>query len=143
MINNILFILNFIILTIFSLLPIILSVAFFTIFERKVIATVQRRKGPSNIGIFGVLQPVADGLKLFLKEISIPFNANFFLFFFLPIFSFFFSLLCWIVIPFSYENYFINLNFSSLLVFVINSFGVYSLIFPGLSSFSKYTVLGS
>ena len=106
-------------------------------------ASVQRRKGPSNIGFYGLLQPFADGLKLLLKEISIPFKSNFFFFLLSPFFSFFISLMCWISIPFGYSNFFIDFNFSALVVFVINSFGVYSIIFPGISSNSKYTVLGS
>ena len=120
-----------------------MAVAFFTILERKVMASVQRRKGPSNIGFHGLLQPFADGLKLLLKEVSIPFKSNFFFFLLSPFFSFFISLMCWISIPFGYSNFFIDFNFSALVVFVINSFGVYSIIFPGISSNSKYTVLGS
>ena len=142
-IENIFFFLKFLLLSLLTLVPIIMSVAFFTIFERKVMASVQRRKGPSNIGIFGILQPFADGLKLLLKEISIPFNSNFFFFVLSPFFSFFVSLICWIAIPFNYDNYFIDFNYSALVVFVVNSFGVYSIVFPGISSYSKYTVLGS
>ena len=71
-----------------------MSVAFFTILERKVMASVQRRKGPSNIGFYGILQPFADGLKLLLKEISIPFKSNFFFFLLSPSLSFFISLMC-------------------------------------------------
>lgn len=137
------FFLKFIILTLFTLIPIILSVAFFTIFERKVLASVQRRKGPSNIGIFGVLQPFADGLKLLLKEILVPFKSNFFFFILSPFFSFFISLLCWVAIPFNFCNFFIDFSYSALIVLAINSFGVYSLVFPGISSYSKYTVMGS
>ena len=140
--NNILFIKNFL-LILLTLVPVIMSVAFFTILERKVMASVQRRKGPSNVGFYGLLQPFADGLKLLLKEVSIPFKSNFFFFLLSPFFSFFISLMCWISIPFGFSNYFIDFNFSALVVFVINSFGVYSIIFPGISSNSKYTVLGS
>ena len=131
------------VLCLLTLVPVIMAVAFFTIFERKVMASVQRRKGPSNIGLFGVLQPFADGLKLLLKEISVPFNSNFFFFILSPFFSFFVSLICWISIPFHYNNFFIDFNYSALVVLVVNSFGVYSIVFPGISSYSKYTVLGS
>ena len=130
-------------LILLTLVPVIMSVAFFTILERKVMASVQRRKGPSNIGFYGILQPFADGLKLLLKEISIPFKSNFFFFLLSPSLSFFISLMCWISIPFGYNNFFIDFNFSALVIFVINSFGVYTIIFPGISSNSKYTVLGS
>ena len=130
-------------LILLTLVPVIMSVAFFTILERKVMASVQRRKGPSNIGFYGILQPFADGLKLLLKEISIPFKSNFFFFLLSPSLSFFISLMCWVSIPFGYNNFFIDFNFSALVIFVINSFGVYTIIFPGISSNSKYTVLGS
>ena len=140
---NFFIILKFFLLILFTLVPVIMAVAFFTILERKVLASVQRRKGPSNIGFYGILQPFADGLKLLLKEISVPFKSNFFFFLLSPFFSFFISLMCWISIPFGYNNFFLDFNFSVLIVFVINSFGVYSLIFPGISSNSKYTVLGS
>ena len=78
-------------LILLTLVPVIMSVAFFTILERKVMASVQRRKGPSNIGFYGILQPFADGLKLLLKEISIPFKSNFFFFFIISFFIFFYK----------------------------------------------------
>ena len=139
----ILIIIKNILLTLLTLVPLILSVAFYTVFERKVISTVQRRKGPTNIGFLGLTQAFADGVKLLSKEISVPLNSNFFFFLLSPMFSFFLSLICWIVIPFNYNNFIINFNYSAFLIFVINSFGVYSIIFPGLSSYSKYTILGS
>ena len=105
--------------------------------------SIQRRTGPSNIGIYGSLQTFADAVKLLTKEIIVPFKVNFFLFFFSPIFAFFISLLAWIVIPFNYDNFFFDFNYSALLVIVINSFGVYCTVLPGISSYSKYTVLGS
>ena len=133
----------YIILSILTLVPIILAVAYFVLFERKVMGTIQRRTGPNNVGIFGLLQTIADAVKLLTKEVVVPFKSNFFLFFFSPLFSFFISLICWIAIPFGYNNFFIDFNYSALLIFVINSFGVFSIVFPGLSSSSKYTVLGS
>ena len=140
---HLLYLVKNILLVLFTLLPVIMAVAFYTIFERKVMASVQRRKGPSNTGFLGILQPFSDGLKLLLKEISVPLNSNFFFFLLSPFFSFFLSLICWVVIPFNYDNFFINFNYSAFLIFVINSFGIYSIIFPGLSSYSKYTILGS
>ena len=83
-----------ILLVLFTLLPVIMAVAFYTIFERKVMASVQRRKGPSNTGFLGILQPFSDGLKLLLKEISVPLNSNFFFFLLSPFFYFFLSLIC-------------------------------------------------
>lgn len=74
------------------ILAVLLSIAFFTVFERKVLAAVQGRKGPNFVGFMGILQAIADGLKLFLKETTIPNRASKFLFVFSPIFMFFLSL---------------------------------------------------
>jgi len=76
------------------LLPILLSVAFFTVLERKVLASMQRRRGPNFVGIYGLLQAIADALKLLSKETLIPSNSNFFLFILSPIFTFVISMLC-------------------------------------------------
>jgi len=75
-------------------LPILLSVAFFTVLERKVLASMQRRRGPNVVGIYGLLQAIADALKLLSKETLIPSNSNFFLFVLSPIFTFVISMLC-------------------------------------------------
>lgn len=75
-------------------LPILLSVAFFTVFERKILASMQRRRGPNYVGIYGLLQAIADALKLLSKETLIPSNSNFFLFILSPIFTFIISMLC-------------------------------------------------
>jgi NADH:ubiquinone oxidoreductase subunit H len=75
-------------------LPILLSVAFFTVLERKVLASMQRRRGPNVVGIYGLLQAIADALKLLSKETIIPSNSNFFLFILSPIFTFLISMLC-------------------------------------------------
>jgi len=75
-------------------LPILLSVAFFTVLERKVLASMQRRRGPNFVGIYGLLQAIADALKLLSKETLVPSSSNFFLFILAPIFTFVISMLC-------------------------------------------------
>merc|ERR1712087_647656 len=82
------------------LLLLLITVAFFVLVERKVLGSVQRRRGPNVIGIFGLLQSVADGFKLIIKETIIPSNSNVLIFLFSPIFTFLISLLGWVVIPF-------------------------------------------
>src|SRR5271156_6089163 len=81
------------------ILPVLLSVAYLTLLERKILASIQRRRGPSLIGFFGLLQPLADGLKLFLKESILPMKANILIFIFSPVLTFFLSLLGWAIIP--------------------------------------------
>jgi len=76
------------------ILPILLAVAFFTVFERKILASIQRRRGPNIVGIYGLLQAIADALKLLSKETLIPGNANLYIFLFSPIFTFLISMLC-------------------------------------------------
>src|SRR6201994_2159591 len=76
------------------ILPILLAVAFFTVLERKVLASMQRRRGPNVVGIYGLLQAIADALKLLSKETLVPSNSNFFLFILSPIFTFVISMLC-------------------------------------------------
>ena len=90
------------VLKIFSIvIPLLISVAYFTIAERKIMGAIQRRKGPNVVGFMGLLQPLADGLKLFAKETTLPTSANTSIFLFAPILTFVLSLIGWSVIPFS------------------------------------------
>lgn len=134
----------FILIKIFSLvLPLLIGVAYTTLAERKVMASIQRRKGPDVVGIFGLLQPLADGLKLFVKETVLPSSANTSIFILAPILTFLFGLLAWCVIPFGEGLVLSDLNVGVLYLLAISSLGVYGIIIAGWSSNSKYAFLGA
>jgi NADH-quinone oxidoreductase subunit H len=123
--------------------PLLIAVAMLTYFERKVIAAMQMRRGPNVVGPLGLLQPFADGLKLFLKETIIPTRANRVMFLLAPMITFALALLGWAVIPLSEEFVIANLNVGILYLFAISSLGVYGIIISGWSSNSKYAFLGA
>jgi NADH-quinone oxidoreductase subunit H len=125
------------------ILPLLISVAFFTLLERKILATVQKRVGPNFVGIFGLLQPIADGVKLLIKETVIPGLANKFIFIFSPISTFLLALIFWVVIPFDTNSIFADINVGILYIFAVSSLGVYGIIMSGWSSNSRYAFLGS
>ncbi len=125
------------------IVPVLIAVAFLTLFERKVMAAIQRRRGPNVIGIFGLLQPFADGLKLLLKETIIPSKANKAIFILAPIITLLLSFLNWAVIPFNEAVVFADLNVGILYIFAVSSLGVYGVIISGWSSNSRYAFLGS
>lgn len=124
-------------------LPLLIAVAYFTLVERKILASIQRRRGPNVVGTFGLLQPLADGLKLFVKETILPSNADIILFVFAPILTFFLSLISWTIIPFGLGMFFTELNIGILYLLAISSLGVYGIIIGGWSSNSKYSFLGA
>lgn len=134
-------ILNFLQYVIFIIF-ILLTIAFFTLLERKVMSSIQRRRGPNRVGFFGVLQPFADGLKLLLKELIYTSNSNTVIFFIAPVFTFICTLTSWLLIPLSSEHYLIDLPFSLLILLAISSLSVHGIIFSGWSSNSKYAFLG-
>jgi NADH-ubiquinone oxidoreductase chain 1 len=125
------------------LVPVLLSVAFMTIIERKVLAGMQRRIGPNVVGYYGTLQPFADALKLVVKEMIIPQHATTSLFFLAPIISLVFSLLGWAVIPFGSGLALTDFSLGILYSMAISSVGVYGILFAGWSANSKYAFLGS
>jgi NADH-quinone oxidoreductase subunit H len=124
-------------------LPLLISVAYFTLAERKIMASMQRRKGPNVIGTFGLLQPLADGFKLLIKETVIPSNANTVVFILAPIITFLLGLLGWAVIPFGEGLVLADLNVGIMYLFAVSSLGVYGIITAGWSSNSKYAFLGA
>jgi NADH-quinone oxidoreductase subunit H len=121
----------------------LLATAFLTLSERKIMASCQRRKGPNAVGIIGLLQPIADGLKLMVKEPIMPSNANLLIFLGAPIVSFVCSTIAWAGIPFGYGMAIADFNIGVLYMFAISSLGVYGIITSGWSSNSKYAFLGS
>lgn len=124
-------------------IPLLISVAYFTIAERKIMGIIQRRKGPNVIGFLGLLQPLADGLKLFVKETIFPSNSNIAVFLIAPMLTFILSLLGWAVIPFSKQIVLSDINFGILYLLAISSLSVYGIIMAGWSSNSKYPFLGA
>ena len=111
-----------IILKILSIvIPLLISVAYFTIVERKFMGSIQRRRGPNVIGFVGLLQPLADGLKLFVKETILPSNSNLYVFLLAPILTFILSLIGWAVIPLSETIVVSDLNLGILYLFAVSS----------------------
>jgi NADH:ubiquinone oxidoreductase subunit H len=113
------------------ILPIILSIAFLTLLERKVLAAMQRRRGPNVVGIFGFLQAFADGIKLILKETIIPSSSNYIIFLLSPILIFSLSLYGWALIPFIKGVVIADLDLGLLILLAISSLSVYGVIMSG------------
>jgi NADH-quinone oxidoreductase subunit H len=136
------FILITIIKSLLIALPLIIAVAYFTLVERKIMAGIQRRRGPDVVGAWGLIQPFADAAKLILKETILPSTANTVLFVIAPILSFMLSLVGWAVIPFGETFVLADINVGVLYLFAVSSLGVYGIIMSGWASNSKYAFLG-
>jgi len=119
------------------------TMAYYTYAERKVMGLMQRRQGPAMVGPFGLLQPIADGIKLLSKEIIIPSQANGVLFILAPILVFALSLIAWAVIPVSAQIVLADINVGILYLVAVSSLGVYGVIIAGWASNSKYAFLGA
>jgi len=136
------FILITVIKSLLIALPLIIAVAYFTLVERKIMAGIQRRRGPDVVGAWGLIQPFSDAAKLILKETILPSTANTVLFVIAPILSFMLSLVGWAVIPFGETFVLADINVGVLYLFAISSLGVYGIIMSGWASNSKYAFLG-
>ncbi len=122
--------------------PLLFCVAYVTFVERKVIGWMQMRIGPNRVGPWGLLQPIADGLKLLLKEVVVPSGADKAVFLLAPLFAFAPALIAWAVVPFNDMLVLANVNASLLYVLAVTSMGVYGIMLAGWSSNSKYAFLG-
>ena len=129
--------------TLAVLVPVLLSMAYSTYFERKALAAFQLRKGPNRVGPFGLWQPFADAVKVFTKETIIPAGASRSLFLLAPMLTFVLACLAWAVIPVNDGWAVANINVGILYLFAISSLGVYGIIIAGWASNSKYAFLGA
>jgi len=123
--------------------PLLVAVAYLTLMERKVMASMQRRKGPNVVGAMGLLQPLADGLKLLVKEPVLPSTSNTGIFLLAPMLTFILALLAWCVLPFGHGIVLCDLPIGLLYIFAVSSLGVYGIMTAGWSSNSKYAFLGA
>jgi len=123
--------------------PLMLAVAYLTLWERKFIGWIQIRIGPNRVGPIGLLQPIADGVKLLFKEIILPTNANKALFLLAPVAMLMPALAAWAVIPFAPDVVLSDINAGLLYIMALSSMGVYGVIIAGWASNSKYAFLGA
>ena len=139
----VLYVIKILLLIVSIVVPLLLSVAYLTLWERKLIGWMQVRIGPNRVGPLGLLQPIADGLKLLVKEIIVPTGANKFLFVLAPVMTIMPAMAAWAVMPFGPELVLADIDAGLLYIMAISSLGVYGIIIAGWASNSKYAFLGA
>lgn len=125
------------------IVPLLIAVAFLTLAERKVLGSMQIREGPNTVGVKGILQPIADGVKLFSKETILPTQANKGIFIIAPILALILGLITWGVIPYNKGGLVSDINLSILYLLAVSSISVYAILTSGWSSNSKYAFFGA
>jgi NADH-quinone oxidoreductase subunit H len=123
--------------------PLLIAVAFLTLAERKTLAAMQLRKGPNVVGVYGLLQPIADGVKLFSKETILPTHSNLAIFIIAPILGLILALVAWAVIPYDDGAVFCDINIGIMYLFAVSSVSVYAILMAGWASNSKYAFFGA
>ena len=136
-------IINWVLQILIIIVPLLIAVAYFTLAERKILASIQRRRGPMVVGLWGLGQALADGLKLLVKETILPSSSNVIIFIIAPILTFLLAIMGWAVIPYGEGLVLSDLNVGILYIFAVSSLGVYGVITSGWASNSKYAFLGA